>query len=60
MQIEYLEANSASYTDLEATSVAVSKQKKCPSTQVVQDVFNDKASQLHFNNWYKAAFKVAT
>ena len=57
---EYLKANSTAWTDVEQTSEAMSKRTKQAATQMVQDVFVEKADSFHYNNRYKAAFKEAT
>ena len=59
-RIDYLQASSRGWTDLDKTSDAMSKRKKRPATQEIQDVFNNKVNKFYYDNRYKEAFKEAT
>lgn len=59
-RLAYLKANMTSWTDLNKTNSAMSKRKKRPPSQVIQDAFIANADKYHYDIRYKAAFKAAT
>ena len=49
-RVEYLQANSTGWVDVEKTGEAMSKRKKRTMTQVVHDEFNKKLNKFHYEN----------